>query len=135
MKPPVAAHHLAATFARLRPDASIETLRVDDTFWPRLASGQLGDFHHEYLVSLHECDADWSNWERHPEGDEIVCLIDGDVTFVLDAEDGAQTVRLSDSGAYLVVPRGTWHTARVAAPSRLLFVTAGEGTEHRPLAG
>ncbi len=134
MKPTVAAHHLAATFARLRPDASIETLPVDDTFWPRLTSGQLGDFHHEYLVSLHAFETDWSGWERHPEGDEIVCLIDGDVTFVLDV-DGEQSVRLSDSGAFLVVPRGTWHTARVAAPSRMLFVTAGEGTEHRPVAG
>lgn len=133
MKTPVAARHLSSTFARLRPDASIEPLPVDESFWARLTSGRLGDFHHEYLVSLHEFDADWSSWERHPHGDEIVCLLDGDVTFVLDEGDGEQHVRLADGGAYLVVPRGAWHTARVAASSRMLFITAGEGTEHRPL--
>jgi hypothetical protein len=26
-----------------------------------------------------------------------------------------------------------WHTARILAPSRMLFVTLGRGTEHRPV--
>ncbi len=33
----------------------------------------------------------------------------------------------------IVVPRGEWHTARVFEPSEAIFVTRGDGTEHRPL--
>jgi hypothetical protein len=31
------------------------------------------------------------------------------------------------------VPRGTWHTTKVHAPSSMLFITPGEGTQNRPL--
>jgi hypothetical protein len=31
---------LSGTCLRLRPDASVEPIRIDDTFWPRLMSGQ-----------------------------------------------------------------------------------------------
>ncbi len=42
---------LSSMFLRLRPDASIEPLAVDNTFWQRLSSGQLGDFHNEVLIA------------------------------------------------------------------------------------
>jgi hypothetical protein len=38
---------LSSTFVRLRPDASVEALPVDATFWKRLTTGQLGTFHNE----------------------------------------------------------------------------------------
>ncbi len=34
-------------------------------------------------------------------------------------------------GSFVLVPKGTWHTARTGVESRLLFITAGEGTMHR----
>jgi hypothetical protein len=34
--------------------------------------------------------------------------------------------------ATVVVPRGTWHTAKVLEPSEALHITWGEGTQHRP---
>jgi hypothetical protein len=40
---------------------------------------------------------------------------------------------LTEPGAFVVVPKGTWHTARTAAPTRMLFITPGERTENRPL--
>lgn len=52
---------------------------------------------------------------------------------VLDTPDGHAEIRLDEPGALLLVPRGAWHTARVHAPSLGLFVTAGAGTEHRPV--
>ncbi len=123
--------NLASTFLRLRPDASVEPLPVDDSFWRRLTAGELGDFHNEYLVALHAFDSDWPTWEMHPNGDELVCLLEGAVTFVLETADGNRAVELDRSGAFVLVPRGTWHTARVTKPARMLFITAGEGTEHR----
>jgi mannose-6-phosphate isomerase-like protein (cupin superfamily) len=124
--------NLATTFVRLRPDASLETLPVDDTFWPQLMSGTLGTFHNEYLVTTHSFDADWPMWEMHPSGDEIVCLLSGSVTMVLEIDARERRIELNDATGYVIVPRGTWHTARTRQPCRMLFITAGEGTLHRP---
>lgn len=124
--------NLRTTFLRLRPDASVEPLPVDDTFWPRLMSGALGDFHHEYLVTTATCDGDWSNWERHPNGEEIVCLLAGSGALVLEEGGGERRMELKQPGDFVLVPRGTWHTARFGSAATLLFITAGEGTESRP---
>lgn len=39
---------------------------------------------------------------------------------------------LSEPGTYVLIPRGTWHTATTSEPTRMLFLTDGEGTDHRP---
>lgn len=122
---------LFSTHLRLRPDISIEALPVDDTFWQRLGAGQLGDFHHEYLVTCHEFTTDWPMWVMHSAGDEVVCLLSGAVEFILEFPEGNRHVQLHGVGSFVLVPKGTWHTARTGVESRLLFITAGEGTMHR----
>jgi hypothetical protein len=124
---------LSSTFLRLRTDASVEPLPVDGTFWQRLGSGQLGTFHHEFLVTYSAFDADWTMWEMHPKGDEVVCLLEGAVTFILERPGGNAAIELNDAGAYVIVPKRTWHTAKARGAARMLFITAGEGTLHRPL--
>jgi mannose-6-phosphate isomerase-like protein (cupin superfamily) len=125
--------HLQSTYLRLRPDCSIEKLPVDASFWPRLISGELGAFQNEYLVTSYSCSNDWPTWEMHPNGDEIVALISGRATLVLEAVDGTHsTVELAQPGGFAFVPRGTWHTARVSQESVMLFITPGEGTLNRP---
>lgn len=126
--------NLSSTYLRLRSDASAETLPVDAQFWPKLMSGALGDFHHEFLVTAGQHASTWQNWERHPNGDEIVCLLSGRVDFVLEKPDGEALMSLAQAGDFVFVPKGTWHTARVLEPAHLLFITAGEGTEHRAAA-
>jgi hypothetical protein len=119
------------TFLRLRPDSSMELLQAEG-FWPRLMAGELGSFHHEYLVTTSAFSADWPAWERHPLGDEIVCLLSGHVTLVQEIDGAQLRTPLDRPGQFAVNPRGTWHTADVHADSVLLFITAGEGTEGRP---
>ena len=34
---------------------------------------------------------------------------------------------------HVVVPKGTWHTARTSVPTKMLFVTPGQGTENKPV--
>lgn len=123
--------NLLSTFARLRTDASVEMLPVGADFWQKISTGALGDFHNEYLVSCYDFDSSWNSWEKHPNGDEIVCLLQGAVEFVLDADVGEQRITLCEPGAFFIVPKNSWHTADVAAPARVLFITAGEGTQHR----
>jgi mannose-6-phosphate isomerase-like protein (cupin superfamily) len=123
--------NLSSTYLRLRSDATVEPLPVDASFWEKLGTGLLGDFHHEFLVTSFAYSGDWPTWEMHPNGDEIVCLLSGSVTFVLELESGKKEITLSEAGNYVIVPKGTWHTAKVRASANMLFITAGEGTQHR----
>jgi hypothetical protein len=111
------------------PDATL--LQVTPDFWQKLAVRT--DLEAGRLVSAYRFESDWPSWERHPAGDEIVVQLAGAMDFVVEEAGGERTVALRGRAA-LLVPRGAWHTARVLAPSEAIFVTRGEGTEHRPLA-
>jgi mannose-6-phosphate isomerase-like protein (cupin superfamily) len=64
---------------------------------------------------------------------DVVLLLSGAATLVLDEPAGERTVSLSAVGSYVLVPIGVWHTARTTIPTTLLFLTPGAGTEHRPV--
>jgi mannose-6-phosphate isomerase-like protein (cupin superfamily) len=67
-------------------------------------------------------------WERHPNGDEIVQIVDGSTTLHLMTEKGLETHVLS-AGMLAVVPQNTWH--RFHAPNGVSIVTATpRPTEH-----
>jgi mannose-6-phosphate isomerase-like protein (cupin superfamily) len=92
---------------------------------------ELDRFGGGWLITEFECAADWTNWEMHPDGEEFVYLLSGEAVLVLEQPAGVSKVPLSGRAA-VVVPRGVWHTAKVSRPSRMLFVTRGRGTQHRP---
>ena len=102
-------------------------------FWS-LPEPDMATFDEGWLISEFTCIEDWANWEMHPEGDEFVYLLDGDVELQLELTNGTEARRIAGRGAVLV-PRGVWHTAKVFAPSRMLFVTRGQGTQHRAVGG
>jgi quercetin dioxygenase-like cupin family protein len=121
---------IASTFVALDDASRARPLPVTDSFWPDLIGGRLGTV--SRLISSFSFDADWSSWERHPAGEEFVCLIEGEVELHLEKDGMRDTVVLDRPGAYVLVPTNTWHTAKVRKPARMIFVTAGEGTENRP---
>jgi hypothetical protein len=122
---------LCDTYLRLRPDSSVELLDAAG-FWPKLVTGQLGNFHNEYLVTQSRFSENWAGWEQHPLGDEFVCLLSGHVTLVQERDGAQMRTELTEPGQFAINPRGTWHTADVHAESLMLFITAGEGTQTRP---
>jgi mannose-6-phosphate isomerase-like protein (cupin superfamily) len=127
------AYNLSSTYLRLRSDVTIEALTGDATFWPRLMSGQLGTFHNEYLMTTFDYGQDWTHWEMHPNGDELVCLLSGAAVMVFEQGGQPQPIPLAQPGEFVLVPKGTWHTAKISSACRMLFVTAGEGTQMRSL--
>ncbi|OYU27844.1 MAG: cupin [Burkholderiales bacterium PBB2] len=118
-------------FVHLAEDGRATELPGGDAFWS-LPAAEMAAYDTGWLVIEFECSEDWPNWERHPEGDEYVYLLSGAVQLLLEQPSGLQTLELKGRGAVLV-PRGIWHTARVSAPSRLLHITRGLGSEHRPV--
>jgi uncharacterized cupin superfamily protein len=93
--------NLASTFAVLAPNLSATPVAVTPTLFEEL----------------------------DPAGDEIVCLLSGRATVIL--EDGKR-LELSEPGSFVIVPKGAWHTAKTAVPTKMVFVTPGEGTENKP---
>jgi len=83
------------------------------------------------LVSLFSFSESWTNWERHPAGDEAVICTAGEMTLIQELPDGVHKIALR-AGEYAINPRGVWHTADVAGNATALFITSGGGTEHRP---
>jgi mannose-6-phosphate isomerase-like protein (cupin superfamily) len=122
-------HDLAKTFAVLAPGLALTPVDVTPDIYERL-DRDFDAFRGHVLVAMHAFDADWPTWERHPAGDELVLLLAGAATFVLDTPRGAEEVVLAKPGGFVIVPRNTWHTARVAEHAEMLFITPGEGTEN-----
>ncbi len=87
-----------------------------------------------YLAGVYTTTTDWPHWEMHPKGHEVLVMLDGCVELTLD-DDGAISTVMFGAGATFVVPPGVWHRARVIEPGRMLGITYGEGTEHRPWEG
>ncbi len=84
------------------------------------------------LVAAYVSTEDWPHWEMHPQGEEVLVLLEGRMTLVLDEPGGERRVEMGP-GATCVVPRGVWHWALVPEPSGFLGITYGAGTTHRPL--
>ena len=84
-----------------------------------------------YLVGVYPFAEDWPHWEMHPNGHEILVFLEGRVEMTLD-EGGERRIEEARPGSTLVIAPGAWHTARIFEPGRMLGITFGDGTLHRP---
>lgn len=83
------------------------------------------------LVSMHTFTEPWTSWEVHPKGHEVVICTDGEITLIQEI-DGRHVMTTLREGEYAINPPGVWHTADVDDHATAIFITAGEGTDHRP---
>lgn len=90
-----------------------------------------GDGAEGRLVSMHTFTEAWDSWEVHPNGHEVVLCVDGTIELIQEI-DGAEVETTLTAGQYAINTPGTWHTANVEGPTTAVFITAGEGTQHRP---
>ena len=123
--------NLATTFVVLDDAAGSIPVPVTPQLYQEL-DRDYGEFAGHRLVSYYSFSEDWPTWEIHPAGEEVVCLLSGEVTLVLEEATGERRLTLAEPGAYVIIPRGTWHTARTTGCT-MLFITPGQGTENRPL--
>ncbi len=121
---------IRSSFVVVNEDLLADVVSVTDTIWSDLDQ-KFGNFAGHSLIASFSFDDDWPTWEVHPEGDEFVCQLSGDADMILDTGEVEQRVRLNTPGSFVIVPKGTWHTAKVHAPTSMLFVTPGQGTGNR----
>lgn len=69
--------------------------------------------------------------ERHPDGDELLYVISGRITVIVEEEGVERTIDVS-AGEGFIVPRGTWHRVVSDEPSRIVHVTPGPNGDYRP---
>lgn len=119
---------LEHTYLSLDGQGEVRTHPVEG-FWESVDSNAdlLGT-----LVAGYVSTEDWPNWEMHPAGDEILVLLDGRMTLILDEPAGERRVEIA-AGSTCIVPKGVWHRALVPEVSRFLGITYGAGTTHRPI--
>jgi mannose-6-phosphate isomerase-like protein (cupin superfamily) len=109
-----------------------------ERFWKEMMSGDprsadvlrvaRGD---GWLVARYRITEDTRTWEKHPAGDELLFMLSGEMSLILEQGEKEETVDLV-AGRAFVVPRGTWHRQVMRSPGEYLGATYGKGTEHRP---
>ena len=70
-------------------------------------------------------------WERHPTGDEIVHILEGETVLRLLTDDGSQDQQLR-AGMMMIVPQGVWHRFESATGVTLMSITPMP-TDHPPV--
>lgn len=112
--------------------AEVEPAFTGEMAWYEGYTERHGDDGQEgRLVSIATFTEPWSVWEMHPNGAEVVLCTAGELELVQEI-DGEEVLSTLTAGQYAINQPGTWHTANASAPATALFITAGEGTEHRP---
>jgi mannose-6-phosphate isomerase-like protein (cupin superfamily) len=121
---------LAATYVHLNGHDDAVAIPVTESFWPELMSGTRD--YDGRLITAHELSDNMTHWERHPAGGEVLIALSGAFDVILDEPGGERRIAL-DAGRAVIVPKNTWHRVDVREVGKLMFITPGEGTSHRPI--
>ena len=96
------------------------TVEEDTAAFPRLASFNAGAV---YVGRF----SGQTPWERHPDADELLHVLEGATDITLLTPDGATQVSVA-AGSVFVVPRGLWHR-QVARPRVTLLAATPDHSE------
>lgn len=61
-------------------------------------------------------------WERHPDADELLHVLEGAVDVTVLSDDGPLSATVA-AGSVFIVPRGFWHRQHARQCTALLFAT------------
>lgn len=125
---------LAESFIHLgRGATAVPQPRFDGLAWyEAYGARHAADGREGRLVSQHGFTESWPSWEMHPLGAEVVICIAGEMVLTQEFPDGRREILTLAPGDYAINPPGVWHIADIADHATAIFITAGEGTEHRP---
>jgi mannose-6-phosphate isomerase-like protein (cupin superfamily) len=111
----------------LRPPLVPQDLREAAKNLPAMTSRWLGTLDRGSIGLFRFSGA--APWERHPDGDELILVLEGGGDITVLTDDGPVAAELRP-GRLFVCPRGLWHRS-IATPSMTaLYITPLTGSEH-----
>ena len=69
--------------------------------------------------------------ELHPDGDELIYIVSGKVRVTGESTPGEYCDL--GPGDVCIVAKGEWHLVQVLEPTRLIGITPGPQSDHRPI--
>ena len=116
--------HLGRTFSVL------ENFGFDGPAFESYIAEHCTDEEPGYIMMIETTPEDWTAWECHPAGYEIVHVLEGQGTFYQQV-NGDEVATAFEPGTTLVNAPGMWHTADVEVPMKALYITAAPDTHHK----
>jgi mannose-6-phosphate isomerase-like protein (cupin superfamily) len=126
---PTQVHLPTEDYLILSANGDVKAVPGGAAFWA-LPEAQIDAYGRDWLVAEFEFDTDWPNWEMHPDADELVYVLTGEATILLEQTSGVERIHVQAPGL-VRVPRGIWHTAKIHSAARFLHMTMGAGTQLR----
>jgi len=136
IEPSYQPQHLLETPLHLGPGARVRAVRGfawrPETL-AAYATATADDGTDGRLMVVVEDEGRGDHWERHLADEVIVCLT-GQVSVLRspDATDDTADEVILRPGDAVVNPAGTWHAVDMHGRARVLTITPGPGSEHRP---
>jgi mannose-6-phosphate isomerase-like protein (cupin superfamily) len=124
------AFDLEQTYLFIDGAGGLAAQAVGPTFWAEIASNPNAA---GTMISAGAGAGDWTTWEMHPAGAEVLVILEGAPRIWLEHPDGRLEAISANAGATVIVPKGAWHRVECEGPHKILYVTYGAGTAHRPV--
>ena len=121
---------LEKTYLFIDGAGGLESQDVGPSFWAEIGANPNAG---ATMISASQGSGDWARWEMHPNGAEVLVILEGAPRVFLEHPDGRLERIEARAGATVVVPPGAWHRAECARPYKILYITYGPGTTHRPV--
>ena len=115
--PELVAHALESTLAELPELAITSDTTAEEA---RAAVRTITSFDQSTLGMMRY--SGLTPWERHPAGDELLHVLEGEVDVTVLTDDGPVEVNVR-AGSVFVCPRGLWHRQRPRPAVTMLFGT------------
>ena len=122
------AYDLERTYLFIDGAGGVTPAPVGPDFWATIEQNPLAS---RTMVTVSEGQGAWPRWEMHPAGDEVLLILEGQPKLWFEHPDGRLEALTPQTGATVIVPKGVWHRAEGAY--KMLFITYGEGTTHKPV--
>ena len=116
-------HDVAALLEQMPETPVTPTITHEDAMGCMRVLGTLNG----YLVGLVHFSGETA-WERHPGGDEMLLILDGETELTQLTPEG-EIRQIARKGDAVQIPAGVWHSQRTRSPVKLMFFTLGEGSE------
>lgn len=123
--------HMSGIQKGAHPSVVLEDFNFDGASFAQYIQSYCSSESPGRIVMIESSPADWTTWERHTQGEEIVVVLSGAGEFIQDIDGVHQRVALV-AGTAIINPSGIWHTADITAPLTALYITPCPGTEHKP---